>query len=94
MSSWFKPKATEHDLIPPAPIDKRQKEEYKIKSWNAAGFVHLWLNWSQKGLACGMIVVNHSKNVPCTHGFYFLYINLLLDAKLQNIYRYIYINSN
>lgn len=65
VSIWFTPKANELDLIPPAPIDRRPKEEYKIKSWDAAGFVHLKLNWSQKGLACGMMVVNHSKTVPC-----------------------------
>lgn len=64
-ANWLAPKATEDDLIPPAPIERRPKEENRRTIWKFEEMQVVSTDSMQGGgLACVIRVVSHSIIIP------------------------------
>lgn len=75
--SWSAPKAMEHGLMQPDPIESRPKDEKRKASWvRVAGLQPLSISWQDEGVNCGIMEVNHRKVIPCSN-------NMIIQAFIQ-----------
>ncbi len=70
LSNWSAPKAMEHGLTQPAPMDMSPKEESKKKSWAGVADSQVMLDLGHEGgCSCAITAVSHSSVIPC-HNFH------------------------
>ena len=92
--SWSAPKAMEHGLMQPHPIESRPKDVKRKVSWVGVAGLQMVLSSSQdEGLNCGNMDVSHRKTIPCgkekiINSFYLRIIRFLLgsfDRRMRNL---------